>query len=92
MHFYKNDQLGHLCNILAALHAKLGREGPHDERLQDLAGLISQQVDFAKHGRSLNEQDMEKVEKLFKDICQGEFPDFLARSFDNQFEAKTING
>jgi hypothetical protein len=48
------------------------RYGPHKEDAQYLSGLISVAVDFAKHGKCVDKENYEKIQKRV-----GKYPDYM---------------
>ncbi len=61
--YFEKDNLGTLCNLHMQLCDELGKDWHKDPDTIVLSGLISVAVDFAKHGKCVNNSDFSKIKE-----------------------------
>jgi len=74
-YYFKNDILGMLQNLHDGLCDQRGPDGPMEPRCKELGQLISNQVDFAKHGVCTDKEEYDELKKLLK-----HWPDFMEKN------------
>eukprot|EP00347_Sterkiella_histriomuscorum_P000757 403374620 len=80
--YFEKDNLGHLAHLHLGLSDQLGVEGPYNKECVELSWYISIAVDFAKHGKHVDKDKYEMIEKKLD-----RWPDYMEK---NDIGRKTV--